>query len=172
MTIRFARFVAPALLAMAVPAVAVLAQTQGQPEPSRRGPSPETVTRLQDGRIAMIKEALKLNDSQLKLWAPVEEQMRARFAERQKSRAERRERRQQGTAERPSLPDRLDRASQRMAERAQHMKAYADALRPLYATLTEDQKAVAAVVLRPRPHLGRFHGSRWSMHRPGRGEQK
>jgi len=172
MTIRFTRFVVPALLAMAVPAAAVLAQTQGQPQPPRRGPSPETMTRLQDGRIAMIKEALKLNEAQLKLWAPVEEQMRATFAERQKSRAERGERRQQGAAEQRSLPDRLDRASQRMAQRAERMKAYAEALRPLYATLTDDQKAVASVVLRPRPGLGRFHGHRWTMHRAGQADRK
>lgn len=171
MPIRLTRYALPALLALAVPAVAVLAQTEGQPPP-RRGPSPETMTRLQDGRIAMIKEALKLNETQLKHWGPVEEHMRASFAERQKLRAERRERREQGTAERPSLPDRLDRASQRMAQRAERMKAYAEALRPLYATLTEDQKAVAAVVLRPRPNFRRFHGPRWTMHRPARPEQK
>jgi hypothetical protein len=120
----------------------------------------------------MIKEALKLNDTQLKLWAPVEEHLRATFAERQKLRAERFAKRQQRTGERPSLPDRLDRASQRMTQRAERMKAYAEAVRPLYATLTEDQKAVAAVVLRPRQDMGRFHGRRWTMHSPVRPEQK
>ena len=92
----------------------------------------------------MIKGALKLNDAQLKLWAPVEEQMRSSFTARQQARTERRERRQQGAkAERPSLPDRLDRASKRMADRAERMKSYAEAIRPFYASLTDDQKAVA-----------------------------
>ena len=123
--------------------------------------------------MAMIKESLKLNDAQLKLWAPVEGQMRASFAARQQARAERRERRQQGAkTERPSLPDRLDRASQRMAERAERMKSLAEAIRPFYAALTDDQKAVAGVVLRQGAGFGRRHGHRWTMHRSPRGEQR
>lgn len=161
MTVRLIRYALPALLAAALPAAVVLAQTEGRP--TTRGPSPEVVTRLQDGRVAMIKEALKLDEAQLKLWPPVEEQIRASHAERLKLRAERRERRQERKTEHPSQPDKLDRFSQRMMQRAERMKAYAEALRPLYSTLTEDQKAVAAVVLRPRP--SHFRGHRWSMHR-------
>jgi hypothetical protein len=168
------RFIIPALLAAAIPATAVWAQSQ-TPAPAQHGPrlSSEALTRLQDGRMAMIKESLKLDDAQLKLWAPVEAHMRATFAARQQARAERRERRQQGIkAERPTLPDRLDRASQRMAERADRMKAYAEAIRPFYASLTDDQKAVAGIVLRPGMGLGRGHGHRWAAHRARRGEQK
>ena len=120
----------------------------------------------------MIKGALKLNDQQLKLWAPVEEQMRSSFTARQQARSERRERGQQGAkTERPSLPDRLDRASKRMADRAERMKAYAEAIRPFYASLTDDQKAVAGVVLRQGAGFG-GRGARWAMHRERRGEQK
>jgi hypothetical protein len=61
--------------------------------------------------------------------------------------------RQQG-APRPALPDRLDRASQRLAKRAEQMKAFAEAFRPFYASLSDDQKALAGVVL----HQG--HGRR------------
>ena len=117
MKIRLSRYVVPAVLAATIPAAAVFAQGQNQPPARSAGPSAETLTRLQDGRIAMIKGALKLNDQQLKLWAPVEEQMRSSFTARQQARSERRERGQQGAkTERPSLPDRLDRASKRMAE--------------------------------------------------------
>lgn len=167
---RLFRFAVPALLAASIPAAAVLAQSQGQAPAAPRGPSLEVQTRLQDGRIAMVKEALKLNNDQLKLWAPVEEQLRASFKARQDARAERRERREQG-AQRPSLPDRLDRASKRMADRAERMKAYAEAIKPLYATLSDDQKAVAAVVLR-RPLGVGGRGHRWAMHRAARPEQK
>lgn len=173
MKIRLSRYVVPAVLAASIPAAAVFAQTQGpNRSPARSaGPSAETLTRLQDGRIAMIKGALKLNDEQMKLWAPVEEQMRASFTARQQARSERRERRRGVKAERPSLPDRLDRASKRMADRAERMKTYAEAIRPFYASLTDDQKAVAGVVLRQGGGFGR-HGARWAMHRDRRAEQK
>ena len=85
MKTRLARFIVPAVLAAAIPAAAVVAQTQGQnaqPPARAAGPSADTMTRLQDGRIAMIREALKLDEAQLKLWAPVEEQLRAAHAAR------------------------------------------------------------------------------------------
>ena len=166
-------FVVLAVLAATNVAAAVFTQAQSQTPPRPAGPSPEALARLQDGHIAMIKEALKLNEAQLKLWAPVEKQLRASFAARQQARAERQQRREQG-AERLSLPDRLDRASQRMAQRAERMKAFAEAFRPFYASLIEDQKAVAGVVLRlARGDRGfRGRGWRWSMQRAPGAEQK
>ena len=153
----------PLLVAALIPATAVLAQTQSgpaaQPKKQMRA-SPDALARLQDGRIAMVKEALKLNDEQLKLWAPVEAQIRASFAARQQARAERGQTRQQGVA-RPSLPDRLDRASERMAKRAADLKAFADAFKPFYGSLNDEQKAVAGVVLRAA--RGRRHAARWAM---------
>ena len=86
MKIRLSRYVVPAVLAATIPAAAVFAQGQNQPPVRSAGPSAETLTRLQNGRIAMIKGALKLNDQQLKLWAPVEEQMRTSFTARQQAR--------------------------------------------------------------------------------------
>src|SRR5262249_40184259 len=123
------KYLAPALLAAAIPATVVLAQ-QAQPQPAepqkrewanRPRLSPDSMKRLQpgglEGRIAEIKEALKLNDAQLKLWAPVEQQLRAGFTARQQAREEfmqrMEQRRQQGgAAERSSLPERLDRISE------------------------------------------------------------
>jgi hypothetical protein len=174
MNIRLSRFVLPAVLAASIPAAVVFAQTPGQGEPRMRDdrPSAETLTRLQDGRIAMIKEALKLNDAQLKLWSPVETQMRASFEARQQGRGEWRARRGDAQADRLSLPDRIDNASKRMADRAERMKAYADAFRPFYAALSDDQKAVAAVVLQQSAGLGRRSAHRWGMHRDRRAEEK
>ena len=143
---------------------------KGQPEPQQKRErpdrprlSPDARKRLQEGRlegrITEMKEALKLNDAQLKLWAPVEQQLRARSAARQQARQDfvqrMEQRRQQGAAaERPSLTDRLDRASKRMTERAQRMQAFTDAFKPFYASLSEDQKAVAGIVLRERGGMG------------------
>ncbi len=53
--------------------------------------------------------------------------------------------------ERLALPERLEKRSQRMTERAAKMteraakaKEFAETLKPLYASFTEEQKAVAA----------------------------
>jgi hypothetical protein len=148
----------------AVPAALSVAHAQSQPPTERPvGPSAEVRARLQDGRIAMIKEALRLDAAQLKLWAPVETELRAAFAARQKARAEWRERSEQRDAERPSLAERLDRRSKRMTERADRAKALADAFRPFYASLNDEQKAVAGVVLR---RVGRpAHHGHWFMRR-------
>jgi hypothetical protein len=140
-------------------AAAPLAQAQQQPAPAHRL-SAETIARLQDGRFAMIKESLKLNDAQLKLFAPVEAQMRAAAAARAQRREERFKRREQGAAT-PSLPDRVALASERMAERAQRMKDFAEAFKPFYASLSEEQKATANVLL---SHMRGGHG-RWPMRR-------
>jgi hypothetical protein len=108
----------------------------------------EVQARLFDGRMAMIKGALRLDEAQLKLWAPVEARLRAGFTARQQARAEREEApRQEG--ERPSIAERLERRSKRLGERAERAKALAEAFRPFYASLSDEQMAVARIVLRP-----------------------
>ena len=97
------RALAVTLMAATIPATIVLAQqaTPAEQVPAaeksetQRGPSPETIARLQDGRIAMAKTALKLSPDQEKLWAPVEDKIRAGFEERRKARQAAVERRQQ-----------------------------------------------------------------------------
>jgi hypothetical protein len=166
------RWVAPALLAVAIPTLALAQQAQAPAQPpaepqaksDRQAPrlSPEARARLLDGRMAMIKETLKLDAAQLKLWEPVEAQMRARSAAREQRWTERRQAREQG-AQRPALPDRLDRASEAMAKRAADMKAFADVFRPFYASLSDEQKALSRIVLREgRAHGGRGHHHRWA----------
>lgn len=174
MQARLPRLIVPALLAaVAIPAIALAQQAQAPAQPSAKSEqrarparlSPEALTRLQDGRMAMIKETLKLDGDQLKLWAPVEAQMRASSAARQQARAERRQMRGQA-AQRLPLPDRLDRASAGMAKRAEQMKAFADVFKPFYASLSDDQKALAGVVLREaRGGMRGPRGHRWAMQR-------
>jgi hypothetical protein len=174
MKARIPRLIVPALLAAAIPTYVLAQQAQAPAQPQAQSdararparPSPEALARLQDGRMAMIKETLKLNDAQLKLWAPVEAQIRASAAARAQARTERRQLRQQA-AQRPPLPERLDRASQAMAKRAEQMKAFADVFKPFYASLGDDQKALADIVLREtRGARGpRGHGHRWAMQR-------
>src|SRR5450432_2611695 len=101
MKARIPRYLLPALLAAAIPAAVVFAQAPPpqQPEPQQKREradrprlSPDTRKRLQagrqEGRIAEMKEALKLSDAQLKLWAPVEQQLRSSFTARQQARQE------------------------------------------------------------------------------------
>lgn len=146
-----------------------------------RNVTPETRERLFEGRIAGAKAALKLNDEQLKLWGPVEQQMRANFAARQTFADERRKQREQRRAnapaqgpqdqatpapQRPSMAERLERMSQRMSDRAERMKAFSSAFKPFYDALNDEQKAVAGLVLRDVNGRGRGHGHhhrRWAM---------
>jgi hypothetical protein len=170
---RWSRLAVAALaLPVTIPLTAALAQTQAPPPstPARyegrsEGRSPEMRARLFDGRMAMARESLKLTEHQLTLWTPIEAQLRATFVARQKARADREARLQSGDRAPLAPPDRLDRASQRASERAERLKALAQAFRPFYASLSDEQKAVASVVLRPA--LGeRGHGGRhWHMRR-------
>lgn len=130
-------------------------------QPAR--PSPETIQRLQDGRIAGAVAALKMTDTQMKLWAPVEAQIRAGQAARLKGMQARMEQRKSGTA-RPDLPDRLDRMSAGLAERAERSKAFAAAFKPFHASLNDAQKSVIGPVLAQLQGGGRGRHQRWAMH--------
>ena len=163
MNLKISGIAAAALLSAAVPAAVVFAQTT--PPPHQPHLSAEARARLLDGRFAMAKTALNLTDAQLQLWAPVEQHIRASIAERQKRRAERQQMRQSGATPPPnlSLPDRLDRASQRVAQRAERMKAFAAVFKPFYASLNDEQKMVARVVLRQvRGNGMHWRGPRWA----------
>jgi LTXXQ motif family protein len=175
---KLTRALAITLLAASVPATIVVAQQaeeSGQKaveqSESRHGPSPEMMARMEDGRIAMAKEALKLTPEQAPLWAPVEEKMRANYAERRKAheerrakRAERREARE--TRQKLALPERLEKRSERLTERAAKLKEFVAVLNPLYASLSDEQKEVADHVLKRAGAFGRggrHHGRRWAM---------
>jgi hypothetical protein len=150
-------------LPVALPmAAAALAQTTAPPPSWADAPSAEVRGRLFDGKMAMIREALKLTDAQQKLWAPVEAQLRAARTARLKAFADHKMRPDAGDHERLAPPDRLDRASQRAAARAEHIKALAEAFRPFYASLSDEQKAVATVVFRPMLRGRGFGGRRWA----------
>ncbi len=163
MKLKLPGLLAAALVVAAVPAAIAFAQAPG-PQRSA-GLSADARARLLDGRFAMAKTALKLTDAQLQLWAPVEQHMRASVAEREKRRQERREMRQSGATPPPrlSLSERFDRRAERMTRRAERMKAFAAVFKPFYASLDDQQKAVAAVVLRRVHRIGlRDRGHRWA----------
>jgi hypothetical protein len=146
------RMAAPLVAAMmlALPAGLSLAQTPPAPPPAaHQPPSPETMARLLDGRIAMLKAALRLNDAQAKLFQPVEDMIRANAADRAKHREEWAKKRAESgaAATKTSLPERIEKMSEHMAKRAEKMKKFAAVLKPLYDSFSDEQKAVAGPLL-------------------------
>lgn len=145
--------------------------------------SAETRARLDEGKLAMVKAALKLTPDQEKLWTPIEVQVRAAFKDREAKQAEHKAMREdmeklRAEGKRPDMAERLDKMSQRMSERAEKLKTFSGAFKPFYAALSDEQKDV----LRPLAHDlmpgqgGRGHGGKhwafgggWGGHE-GRGE--
>lgn len=135
--------------------------------------SPETRARLDEGKLAMAKTALKLSPEQEKLWAPLEAEVRtafkmrdARRAEWEKKRADFDKARTEGKEPaRPDMAERIDKMSQLMSERAERMKAFATAFKPFYASLSEEQKDVLRPLARQLMPDGGHHGHggpRWA----------
>jgi hypothetical protein len=88
-----------------------------------------------DARLIALKTVIKLTPEQEKLWAPVE----AAIRQTTKSAAERRE--QRGKAPQPAtFVDILDRIGDAEATRAQELKVVTAALKPLVASLSEEQR--------------------------------
>jgi LTXXQ motif family protein len=150
-----------AVAGISITAAMAIAQTP----PFRRGPpSPETIQRLQEGKIAMAVTALKMTPDQLKLWAPLETQIRAGQAARLKGMQEWTERRKAGAgAPRPELTERLERMSVMMAERAERMKAFVAVFKPFHASLSEEQKQVVEPLLAELGGRRGGHHRRWAM---------
>ncbi|MGE3247545.1 MAG: Spy/CpxP family protein refolding chaperone, partial [Beijerinckiaceae bacterium] len=88
-----------------------------------------------EARIAAIRAGLMLNETQQRLWPAVEDAVRDMYAKRQ-AMAERI--RKEG---RPANPvDRMKRRGDMMAERGAALQKFANAARPLYDTLSDEQK--------------------------------
>lgn len=137
--------------------------------------SPETRARLDEGRLAGAKAALKLTAGQETLWAAVETEIKAgfklrsdRMAEREKMRDEWRKSREankDGTAPaKPDVSERFEKMTQHTTERAARMQAFTAAFKPFYASLSDEQKEVLRPLLRDlMPGGGKGHGGkRWA----------
>jgi hypothetical protein len=160
---------------LAIAAVAAIPATVAIAKTVDRGGwhnmTPETRSRIEEGRIAMVKAALQLSADQEKLWAPVESTVRDSFKAREEKRAEwakkREERRAEKDAAEPKrrdLSERYERMSQHLAERADRMKAFSTAFKPFYASLSDEQKDVLRPLMRQlTPGFGHGdHGPRWA----------
>jgi LTXXQ motif family protein len=143
------------------------AQTQTQSPPAAGGPAPagstvdmsstagmrssaEDRAVLLDAQIGAVKAALKLTPDQEKLWMPVEAVIRKNAALRDQRVREMRERMAQSRDGTPPAFDpiaRLRTQADSMAARAGRMREFADAAAPLYASLSDDQKRRAFLLI-------------------------
>jgi hypothetical protein len=105
------------------------------------------VDMLADARANVIKSTLQLTPDQEKLWPPIEDAIHARGKDRQARAAniESRAAELRGRSELEVLRDRnpvdfLQRRADALAQRAADLKKLADAWRPLYQTLSPDQR--------------------------------
>lgn len=135
--------------------------------------TPETRSRLEDGRLAMVKTALQLTPDQEKLWSPVEAQVRDTFKAREARMEEWKKKREEwkadhekrGEHKRGDLAARFERMSKRVSERADRLKAFSSAFSPFYASLSDEQKDVLRPLMRelsPRfGHRGHRFAGGW-----------
>ncbi len=140
--------------------------------------SPEARSRLDEGKLAMAKTALKLTPDQEKLWAPIETQVRAVFKDREARMAERKAMRDKRKADRAAgqtshsdggkkgdMAERFEKMSQKLTQRAERMNSFSDSFKPFYASLSDEQKEVLRPLVRQlMPGMGgRGHkGPRWA----------
>jgi ABC-type transporter Mla subunit MlaD len=117
------------------------------PSPGPAQLSPKNLAELTDARIAIVKAALQLTPDQEKYWPAVADAIRVRAQNRDARIARIAETVGKMSEESASdiLRDRdpvafLDRRVDALTQRAQDLKKLADAWRPLYATLSAEQK--------------------------------
>jgi len=147
---------AAALGAGLIAASALAQQSATPPNPPNTNTRPpissEDRAALIDARIAAVKAGLKLTAEQEKLWPPVEAAARdmAKLA-------------QDGRAARSTAPanedpvERMARMGSEMTQRGTAMTKVATAARPLYASLSEDQKRRLQILIHPE---GKQRGER------------
>ncbi|MDP3318233.1 MAG: Spy/CpxP family protein refolding chaperone [Bosea sp. (in: a-proteobacteria)] len=126
-------------------------------------------------RLAKLRTDMKLKPEQVALFDTVEGVIKKRAEERRSGWSAMREQRE--NFRHADIMERLDMMSGRQAERAARSKELADAVRPLWTTLSDEQKTVARRAVREamaegRGMMRRMHREmhdRMDGHRGGRG---
>jgi zinc resistance-associated protein len=124
------------------------------PQRGPRGPSAEDRIAFFEARIAAIHAGLRLTPDQERLWPPVESAVRDMARQMTELRAQRE------TQAAPADPiERMARMGEMSTKRGQAMSRLAEAARPLYASLTDDQKRRLRTLMRaPEREGGRGMG--------------
>lgn len=119
-----------------------------------------------EARLASIKAGLMLNETQQRLWPEVENAVR----EMAKLRREWRERLQkEGTPADPVA--RIKRMGEFQSSRGAALTKYADAMRPLYDTLNDEQKRRLRMLTRQGQGMAMGPGQRGRMHQHWHGQR-
>ncbi len=123
-----------------------LAQAPPPPPPGGALPVPG---RFIEGRIAFLKTELHIADAQLPLWEPVAKAMREAAAQRADL-----FRQMQASRDQPMhAPDRLERRVSMGQLGMQQAQALLAAVKPLYDSMSDEQKATADLLLAPGPMM-------------------
>jgi len=143
--------------ALALAAGTGYAQQQPQGEHQHQPRAFSKPTERVEARLAYIRTALKIKDSQQPQWNAFANSVRQSAATREKKFEEFRQNRGQP---RPTLSavERLERAQKMHTEAAAQINAQLAAVKPLYDSLDPEQKKVADVVLVPQGRGMRRHG--------------
>lgn len=134
---------------------AAFAQAQ-QPQQAQR-PFSKPTERV-EARLAYVRTALKITDAQQPQWNAYADSVRKEAAQREGRMAQwhdrfeqmRKDRAAGKPVERPSALERLERAEKMHADAAARIGAHLAAVKPLYASLSAEQKKVADEVLVPQ----------------------
>jgi hypothetical protein len=145
---------------------AALAQgMQRGPQEAQRPHEPRAFskpTERVEARLAYLKTALKITPAQEAQWNAYAQSVRKDAGEREQKLAEWRQKhdaaRQGGEQPRPSALERLDRQQKFLAAASAKLNERIAAIKPLYASLSAEQKKVADVVLVPGGRHGGFGG--------------
>ncbi len=155
---------------------------RGERHESREQRREQRAERMQERlneRLAKLRTDMKLKPEQVALFDTVEGVIKKRAEERRSGWSAMREQRE--TFRHADIMEKLDMMSGRAADRATRSKELADAVRPLWATLSDEQKTVARRAVREAMAEGRgmmramherMHGGmddRMEGHRGGRG---
>ena len=138
------------LTAQNAAAQAATAPQQTQ-EPERHHHS---ASRHIDGRIAYLKAELKITDAQAPQFERVAQAMRQSAQSRDQAMQQMRANRDQPK----TALQQLEARTQFAALRAQDSQRFLDAFKPLYASLSDDQKKAADEMLARHGHHGHEHG--------------
>lgn len=137
-------------VAMAQPATG---QTTAEQHSHSRHAARPAPGRFIEGRLAFLRTELKLTEAQLPLFERLADEMRAGAKAMEARHAERKT---QAKAQPASAVERLERRSAVMKQVTAASDRYLEALKPLYASLSDEQKQVADQLLGSR-HGGHKH---------------
>jgi hypothetical protein len=163
-TVSYRKFIFPAMLLAAAAGAGTFtvptqpAHAQAATNAPTRPPAPPRRERAShiDGRIAFLKAELKITPAQEAQFNKLADAMRQNAAERRQAFEQMRPQGDRSQRQPPNAMQRLEQQAKVSAQRAQQTDRLLAAFRPLYDSLSPDQKKAADGLMAPHFH-GRHH---------------